>query len=124
MLPPDLVGARRVRGPRPVNAGTAVPRRRASRAVDWKAKEVPSCVTAPTPVATLQPMMAAYVQGRSWRIGTSCSAGQTTYSEKVPMRAMTLTGSPLSFTRELPSCMRQRGVSLWPMQSTVRPCEQ
>ena len=81
-------------------------------------------MTAPTPVATLQPMMAACVQGRSLRTVTTCSAGQTTYSLNVPMRAIWLTGSPLSFTRAVPSCMRQRGVSLWPEHSTVRPREQ
>ena len=81
-------------------------------------------MTAPTPVATLQPMMAACVHGRSLRTGTTCSAGHTDYSENVPMRAIWLTGSPLSFTRAVPSCMRQRGVSLWPMHSTVRPLEQ
>ena len=78
-------------------------------------------MTAPTPVATLQPMMAACVHGRSLRTDTTCSAGHTTYSENVPMRAIWLTGSPLSFTRAVPSCMRQRGVSLWPMHRTVRP---
>ena len=56
-------------------------------------------MTAPTPVATLQPMMAACVHGRSLRTDTTCSAGHTTYSENVPMRAIWLTGSPLSFTR-------------------------
>ena len=81
-------------------------------------------ITAPTPVATLQPMMAACVQGRSRRTVTTCSAGHTTYSEKVPMRAIWFTGSPLSLTRAVPSCMRQRGVSLWPVHSTVRPFEQ
>ena len=52
------------------------------------------------------------------------SAGQTTSSENVPMRAIWLTGSPFSLTRAVPSCMRQRGVSLCPMHSTVWPEEQ
>ena len=45
-------------------------------------------MTAPTPVATLQPMMAACVHGRSLRTDTTCSAGHTTISENVPMRAI------------------------------------
>jgi hypothetical protein len=45
-------------------------------------------MTAPTPVATLQPMMAACVHGRSLRTETTCSAGHTTISENVPMRAI------------------------------------
>ena len=44
--------------------------------------------------------------------------------EKVPIRAIWLTGSPFSLTRVEPSCMRQRGESLWPMHSTVCPEEQ
>ena len=81
-------------------------------------------MAAPTPVATLQPMMAACVHGRSLRTETTCSAGHTTYSENVPMRAIWLTGSPLSFTRAVPSCMRQRGLSSWPLQITERPVAQ
>ena len=76
------------------------------------------------PVATLQPMIAAWVNGRSGRILTTCSAGQTTSSAKVPIRAIWLTGSPLSLTRAVPSCISQRGESLWPMHSTVGPDEQ
>src|ERR1700722_3312456 len=57
---------------------------------------------APTPVATLQPMIAAWVNGRSSRILITCSAGQTTHSENVPIRAIWLTGSPLSLTRVVP----------------------
>jgi hypothetical protein len=81
-------------------------------------------MAAPTPVATLQPMMAACVQGRSLRTETTCSAGHTTNSENVPMRAIWLTGSPFSFTRAVPSCMRQRALSSWPLQITERPCAQ
>ena len=81
-------------------------------------------MAAPTPVATLQPMMAACVHGRSLRTETTCSAGHTTNSENVPIRAIWLTGSPLSFTRVVSSCMRQRWLSLWPLQSTERPLEQ
>ena len=63
-------------------------------------------------------------RGRSGRILTTCSAGQTTSSENVPIRAIWLTGSPFSLTRAEPSCICQRGESLWPMHSTVRPEEQ
>ena len=45
-------------------------------------------VTAPTPVGTQQPTSAACGHGISLRIGTSISAGHTTCSEKVPMRAI------------------------------------
>ena len=45
-------------------------------------------VTAPTPVGTQQPMSAACGHGISFRMGTSISAGHTTCSEKVPMRAI------------------------------------
>ena len=45
-------------------------------------------VTAPTPVGTQQPTSAACGHGISLRIGTSISAGHTTRSEKVPMRAI------------------------------------
>jgi hypothetical protein len=77
------------------------------------------------PVATLQPMIAAaWVNGRSSRTLTTSAAGQTTSSENVPIRAIWLTGSPFSLTRAVPSCMRQRGVSLCPMHSTVCPEEQ
>jgi hypothetical protein len=81
-------------------------------------------VTAPTPVGTQQPTRAACGQGMSFRIGTSCSAGHTTFSENVPMRASWLRPSPLRDRRGVPSNMTQRGVSLWPSQSTERPIEQ
>ncbi len=69
-------------------------------------------------------MIAACVHGRSFLTFTTWSAGHTEYSVNVPMRAMTLTGSPLSFTRAVPSCCTQRGVSLKPIHRTVRPFEQ
>ena len=55
---------------------------------DAPASTLAQWVTAPTPVGTQQPMRAACAQGMSLRIGTSISAGQTTYSQKVPMRAI------------------------------------
>jgi hypothetical protein len=52
-------------------------------------------VTAPTPVGTQQPTRAACGHGISLRMGTSISDGQTTASEKVPMRAIWFTFCPL-----------------------------
>jgi hypothetical protein len=78
----------------------------------------------PGTTTTLQPMIVACVNGRSSRTLISCSAGQTTNSENVPIRAIWLTGSPLSLTRVVPSCITQCGVSLWPTHRTVRPDEQ
>jgi len=81
-------------------------------------------VTAPTPVGTQQPSSAACGHGISLRIGTSCSAGHTTCSANVPMRAICLMSSPLRFSRCVPSNNTQRGVSLWPSQRIERPIEQ
>jgi hypothetical protein len=60
----------------------------------------------------------------SARIATSCSAGHTTFSAKVPMRASWFRPSPLRDRRGVPSNITQRGVSLWPSHSTERPMEQ
>jgi hypothetical protein len=46
------------------------------------------------------------------RIGTSCSAGHTTCSAKVPMRAIWLMLSLPRLSRVEPSNIAQRGVSL------------
>ena len=81
-------------------------------------------VTAPTPVGTQQPTSAACGHGMSWRIGTRCSAGHTTCSEKVPMRAIWFRPWPLTDIRWVPSNSTKRGVSLWPSQRIERPSEQ
>ena len=60
----------------------------------------------------------------SLRIGTSCSAGHTTFSAKVPMRASWFSASPLRDMRVVPSKSMKRGVSLWPSQRIERPMEQ
>src|SRR6266446_5206125 len=65
-------------------------------------------VTAPTPVGTQQPTRAACGHGISLRIGTSISAGQTTDSEKVPIRAIWLMFWPLWVRRWEPSSIAQR----------------
>jgi hypothetical protein len=46
----------------------------------------------------------------SLRIGTSCSAGHTTFSAKVPMRASWFSPSPLRDRRGVPSNITQRGL--------------
>ena len=81
-------------------------------------------VTAPTPVGTQQPISAACGHGMSVRIGTSCSAGHTTFSANVPIRASWFSPSPLRDSRGVPSNITKRGVSLWPSQRTERPIEQ
>ena len=81
-------------------------------------------VTAPTPVGTQQPISAAWGHGISLRMGPSISAGHTTFSAKVPIRASWLSPSPLRDRRGVPSNITQRGVSLWPSQRIERPSEQ
>jgi hypothetical protein len=81
-------------------------------------------VTAPTPVGTQQPSSAACGHGIAFWIGTSCSAGHTTCSANVPMRAIWLMPSTPRRSRCVPSNMTQRGVSLWPSQRIERPMEQ
>ncbi|OGL00278.1 MAG: hypothetical protein A3E31_14985 [Candidatus Rokubacteria bacterium RIFCSPHIGHO2_12_FULL_73_22] len=80
-------------------------------------------VTAPTPVGTQQPISAACGHGISSRIGTSISAGQTTASENVPMRAIWKMSWPLRVSRVVPSSMAQR-TDGWPSQRIERPIEQ
>jgi len=80
-------------------------------------------VTAPTPVGTQQPISAACGQGISLRIGTSISAGQTTDSAKVPMRAIWKMSWPSRLRRQVPSSIIQRAV-WWPSQRIDRPIEQ
>jgi hypothetical protein len=60
-------------------------------------------------VGTQHPISAACGHGMSLRIGTSISAAHTTFSEKVPIRAIWLMGRPLWLTRWVPSSMSQRG---------------
>ena len=60
----------------------------------------------------------------SLRMATSCSAGHTTFSAKVPMRASWFSPSPLCDMRVVPSKSMKRGVSLWPSHRIDRPIEQ
>jgi hypothetical protein len=90
---------------------------------DDPASTLAALVTAPTPVGTEQPLRAAWGNGMSLRIGISISDGQTTYSEKVPMRAIWKISCPLWRSRWVPSSMPQRAL-LCPSHRIERPLEQ
>src|SRR5260370_1147802 len=66
-------------------------------------------------------MIAAWVNGRSSRTLTTCSAGQTTSSENVPMRAIWVTGSPFRLARAAPPPQRPPAHASRPADRPARP---